>query len=151
MTGPTTEAGIRLLGHLGSDDRLPDILAIEAEARAGAEAQLAALAEATENLQQVAHVHWRPVGTRHRWLDDLLRAEVAVEGLLVRGGLAAAAAEHDARLIREAVEAEREGLRRWLIDGNRLLDKGEAVARARMLTVGEVLDQIAPSKEADHD
>ncbi|MGA2514520.1 MAG: hypothetical protein ABSG37_13035 [Candidatus Limnocylindrales bacterium] len=104
-----------------------DILAVEAEARAGCESEMAALVEATENLQRAASVHWRAAGTRHRWLDDLLRADVAAEKLLVPGGLAAAAVERDARIRAEAAEAERERSRKALLDGGRSLDKSEAL------------------------
>jgi hypothetical protein len=123
----------------------------EAEACAPCESELAALVEATENLRQAASVHWRPAGTRHRWLEDLLRADLAVEKLLVPGGLSAAAAERDARIRREAVEAERERLRKALLDGKHSQDESEAPARRRMITVDHVLALLAPSNETDKD
>ena len=115
------------------------------------ESELAALVEATENLRRAAQIHWRPAETRHRWLDDLLRADTAVQKLVIRGGLSAAAAERDARLRAGAVGAERERLRRALLDGDSGLDESEATRRHRRITVDNVLALLAPSPEADHD
>jgi hypothetical protein len=128
-----------------------DVLAIEAEARVQCESELAALVEATENLRRAAQIHWRPVQTRHRWLDDLLRADTAIQKLVIRGGLSAAAAERDARLRAGAVGAERDRLRRALLAGDSELDESEATRRHRRITVDDVLALLAPSPEADHD